>query len=228
MVEAQEEAKIDTNLYSRQIGTYGLEAMGRLIKMKILIVGMRGLGVEVAKDLTLAGPKSVTLYDPNTVTTADRGSNFYIKESDVGNRSRAEACKNQLDELNPHVVVDCLAEFTNDLIPAYDVICITENLCGSERLVEINEICRSSNTGFILSETMGLAGYTFLDYGPEFIVRDKDGEQTQKFMIINIERGQNAKVLCHEDKRHSFQDGDFVKFSEVEGMVELNSLSEPV
>lgn len=28
----------------------------------------------------------------------------------------------------------------------------------------------------------------------------------------------------HEDKRHSFQDGDFVKFREVEGMTELNDL----
>ena len=28
--------------------------------------------------------------------------------------------------------------------------------------------------------------------------------------------------MVHEDKRHSYQDGDFVKFTEVEGMVELN------
>ena len=28
----------------------------------------------------------------------------------------------------------------------------------------------------------------------------------------------------HEDKRHKFQDGDYVKFVEVEGMTELNAL----
>lgn len=28
--------------------------------------------------------------------------------------------------------------------------------------------------------------------------------------------------MVHEDKRHSYQDGDFVKFIEVEGMTELN------
>ena len=59
-----EEVKIDTNLYSRQIGTFGLETMGKLIKMKVLIVGMRGLGVEIAKNLILAGPNAVTIYDP--------------------------------------------------------------------------------------------------------------------------------------------------------------------
>jgi hypothetical protein len=31
--EVMEEVKIDTNLYSRQIGTFGMEAMGKLIKM---------------------------------------------------------------------------------------------------------------------------------------------------------------------------------------------------
>jgi ubiquitin-activating enzyme E1 len=31
-------------------------------------------------------------------------------------------------------------------------------------------------------------------------------------------------VTVHEDKRHKFQDGDYVKFNEVQGMTELNSL----
>ena len=91
-----EEVKIDTNLYSRQIGTFGLETMGKLIKMRVLIVGMRGLGVEIAKNLCLAGPKSVTLYDPTQVSIADRGSNFYITEQHVGNSTRAEASVTQI------------------------------------------------------------------------------------------------------------------------------------
>jgi ubiquitin-activating enzyme E1 len=32
--------------------------------MNVVIVGMRGLGVEIAKNLILAGPKSVQIYDP--------------------------------------------------------------------------------------------------------------------------------------------------------------------
>ena len=66
-MEHQEEQKIDLNLYSRQIGTFGIEAMGKLIKLNVLIIGLRGTGVETAKNLILAGPKSVTLYDPNIV-----------------------------------------------------------------------------------------------------------------------------------------------------------------
>jgi len=83
------EQQIDTDLYSRQIGTFGIETMGKLIKMNVVIVGLRGLGVEVAKNLILAGPKSVTLYDPDHAKLSDLGANFYLKEEHVGKTTRA-------------------------------------------------------------------------------------------------------------------------------------------
>ena len=52
------EEKLDYKLYSRQIGTYGAESMGKLIKLRVFVSGLRGLGVEVCKNLILAGPKS--------------------------------------------------------------------------------------------------------------------------------------------------------------------------
>lgn len=112
--------------------------MGKLIKMDVLIVGMRGLGVEVAKNLILAGPKSVTIYDPTNVSIADMGANFYICEADVGNKTRAEACVSQLKGLNPHVNVRVINEFNNDMVSQFSVVCITENLWNSDRLEEIN------------------------------------------------------------------------------------------
>ena len=102
-MEKTDEVQIDTNLYSRQIGTFGLETMGKLIKLKVLIVGMRGLGVETAKNLILAGPASVAIFDSTIVSINDLGANFYLKESHVGKVSRAEASLTQLQELNPYV-----------------------------------------------------------------------------------------------------------------------------
>lgn len=122
-----EEVKIDTNLYSRQIGTFGLETMGKLIKMKVLIIGCRGLGVETAKNLILAGPNKVDLYDPTTVSIADQGSNFYIKAEHVGATTRAEASKTQLNELNPYVQTNVLHEFTTEIVKNYNVVVITES-----------------------------------------------------------------------------------------------------
>ena len=50
------------DLYSRQIGTYGMDAMLKLVRMKVLLVGVRGVGVETAKNATLAGIHTLTLY----------------------------------------------------------------------------------------------------------------------------------------------------------------------
>jgi ubiquitin-activating enzyme E1 len=52
---------------------------------------------------------------------------------------------------------------------------------------------------------------------------DANGEATKEFMISHISQAEEAVVTVHESKRHSFQDGDFVKFSEVQGMDELNN-----
>jgi len=70
--------------------------MGKLIKMNVVIVGLRGLGVEVAKNLCLAGPKSVLLYDPEITKINDLGANFYCEQKHVGLVSRAEASHNKL------------------------------------------------------------------------------------------------------------------------------------
>jgi ubiquitin-activating enzyme E1 len=70
--------EIDTNLYSRQIGTIGMEAMKKLIQLKVLIVGLRGLGIETAKNIILAGPNKVSIFDPEPSNIKDLSSNFYL------------------------------------------------------------------------------------------------------------------------------------------------------
>jgi ubiquitin-activating enzyme E1 len=62
--------------------------MGKLIKMKVFVLGMRGVGLEVAKNLCLAGPNTVTIADDNLVTVNDLATNFYAKKSDVGKTTR--------------------------------------------------------------------------------------------------------------------------------------------
>jgi ubiquitin-activating enzyme E1 len=93
---AGEASTIDMDLYSRQIGTYGMEAMGKLIQMKVFIHGLRGVGIEVAKNMLLAGPGHVTIHDDEKVRIEDLGSNFYLEPSDVGVKTRAEAVVSKL------------------------------------------------------------------------------------------------------------------------------------
>ena len=39
---------IDHNLYSRQLAVFG-EAMGKLVQLDVLIIGMKGLGIEIGE-----------------------------------------------------------------------------------------------------------------------------------------------------------------------------------
>ena len=94
-------------LYSRQIAAYGSDAMNKISQLKILIVGMRGLGIEISKNIILAGVKKVDIYDNNKIIINDLSSNFYLEEQDIGQR-RDEISLKKLKELNYNVECDYL------------------------------------------------------------------------------------------------------------------------
>lgn len=228
-MEPTQEVQIDTDLYSRQIGTFGLETMGKLIKMNVVIVGCRGLGCEIAKNLILAGPKSVQICDPDMVRVEDLGANFYLEEKHVGKVSRADASVEKLAQLNPYVSVTSLP-FDKLEATAADVsthiVCQTEILlngkfCDPDTL---NKLCRKHNSGYIFNATPGAFGVAFLDYGDKHTVTDHNGENTAQFVVTFIEKGKETFIQVHEDKRHSYEEGDYVVLTEVEGMTEINEL----
>ena len=223
--EGKMEGEIDMDLYSRQIGAFGLEAMGKLMKLKVLLIGLRGLGVETAKNLVLAGPGQVSLWDPTPVVLQDLASNFYLKEEHVGKISRAEGSLPKLRELNSYVKVDILEKSPEEALLEYDIVVVTELLFDLPTLTKFNEICRSRSpkpTGFIMSAIFGLYGCVFVDYGQEFLIFDKNGEEDKSYIVSHISNANPGSVTVHEDKRHNFTDGDYVTFREVQGMTELN------
>jgi ubiquitin-activating enzyme E1 len=118
--------------------------------------------------------------------------------------------------------------------------------------VEINEFCRSNGIYFTAADVRGLFGYVaysvqcspadhvssvFNDFGKDFACVDPTGEQPQNGMIVHIEevslqrylsdlsliiQSEEALVTCLDETRHGLEDGDFVTFTEVKGMEQLN------
>ena len=70
---------IDEGLYSRQLYVLGHEAMKKMAVSNVLIVGLKGLGVEIAKNVILAGVKAVTLHDPEPTKIEDLGTQVTYK-----------------------------------------------------------------------------------------------------------------------------------------------------
>ncbi|KAF9593372.1 hypothetical protein IFM89_022071 [Coptis chinensis] len=215
-------AEIDEDLHSRQLAVYGRETMRRLFASNILVSGMQGLGAEIAKNLILAGVKSVTLHDEGTVELWDLSSNFIFSEVDVG-KNRALASVQKLQELNNAVLVSTnTTKLTKELLSNFQAVVFTD--ITIEKAIEFDEYCRSHQPpiSFIKSEVRGLFGSVFCDFGPEFTVVDVDGEEPHTGIIASISNDNPALVSCVDDERLEFQDGDLVVFSEVIGMTELN------
>ncbi|RPD67265.1 ubiquitin activating enzyme [Lentinus tigrinus ALCF2SS1-7] len=219
-----DEAAIDEGLYSRQLYVLGHEAMKRMAASNVLIVGVNGLGVEIAKNVVLAGVKSVTIYDPEPVKISDLSSQFFLRAEDVG-KSRAEVTVPRLAELNAYVPVRNLGgqagqEITVDLIKGFQAVV----LCGVslKKQLEINDWTHQNGVHFISADTRGLFATAFNDFGPKFTCVDPTGEQPLSGMIVSVDRDSEGVVTCLDETRHGLEDGDFVTFSEVQGMEELN------
>ncbi|THU68302.1 hypothetical protein C4D60_Mb08t02470 [Musa balbisiana] len=215
-------SEIDEDLHSRQLAVYGRETMRRLVASNVLISGLQGLGAEIAKNLVLAGVKSITLHDEGDVELWDLSSNFFFSEDDIG-KNRALACVLKLQELNNAVTVSTLTgTLSKEQLSCFQAVVFTD--LSLEKAIEFDDHCHNHQPSipFIRCEVRGLFGSLFCDFGPEFTVFDLDGEEPHTGIIASISSDNPALVSCVDDERLEFQDGDLVVFSEVQGMTELN------
>ncbi|CAN4115873.1 unnamed protein product [Withania somnifera] len=221
-IDLRKSSDIDEDLHSRQLAVYGRETMRRLFASNVLISGLKGLGAEIAKNLILAGVKSVTLHDEGNVELWDLSSNFIFTEEDVG-KNRALASVQKLQELNNSVLISTLTNaLTKEQLSNYQAVVFTD--ISLEKATEFDDYCHKHQPpiAFIKAEVRGLFGSVFCDFGPEFTVADVDGEDPHTGIIASISNDNPALVACIDDERLEFQDGDLVIFSEVRGMTELN------
>jgi ubiquitin-like 1-activating enzyme E1 A len=71
-------------LYDRQIRLWGAQAQERIRSAHILLISLRALGTEIAKNLTLAGINSLTIIDDEPVAEEDLGAQYFVREEDLG------------------------------------------------------------------------------------------------------------------------------------------------
>ncbi|XP_042702153.1 ubiquitin-like modifier-activating enzyme 7 isoform X2 [Chrysemys picta bellii] len=214
--------EIDEGLYSRQLYVLGHEAMRRLAKTAVLVSGMKGLGVEIAKNIILAGVKSITVHDPGNVQWSDLSSQFFLSESDVG-RNRAVASQQRLAELNSYVPVTAYTrELSESFLAAFQVVVLSNS--PLEEQLRISDICHACSIRFVLADTKGLAGQLFCDFGENFVVDELSEAEPVCAYVQQISQGTPGVVTCRDGQGHGhgFADGDFVTFSNLEGMSQLN------
>lgn len=199
--------------------------MKRMSGSNVLLMGLGGLGVEIAKNVCLAGVKSVTLWDPQACQMADLAAQYYLSEGDVvAGRSRAEASLAPLAALNDYVAVRLLPAANDgplgeEVIRGFGVVVLTEG--SLEEQLRIDAICHAAGIPFIAADCFGLFSSVFCDFGPAFQVHDQTGEPALRGHIGTILAGADADggaiVTLADDARHGLETGDLVRFHEVKG-----------
>ncbi|KAF2823981.1 hypothetical protein CC86DRAFT_384494 [Ophiobolus disseminans] len=152
-------------LYDRQIRLWGVQAQEKMRNANILLVSIKALANEIAKNLVLAGIGSVTLADHEVVSEEDLGAQFFVSEADVG-KNRAEAAAPQVQKLNPRVKVNVITrDVRNEPDPAfyasYDIIIATD--LDFMSLSALNAGARIARTPFYAGASHGMYGYIFAD-----------------------------------------------------------------
>ncbi|KTW32293.1 E1 ubiquitin-activating protein UBA1 [Pneumocystis jirovecii RU7] len=212
------EHNIDEGLYSRQLYVLGHEAMKRMSVSNVLIVGLKGLGCEIAKNICLAGVKSITLHDPHPIQIEDLSSQFFFKHSDIG-KPRDQVSVPYLAELNRYVLISFLKEeLTYNVLNQFQIIVLTET--SLKRQLEINDYTHEHGIYFISTDIRGLFGNIFCDFGKDFDIFDINGEPPISGIISSI--SQDGIVTILDETLHGLEDGDYVTFKEVKGLSALN------
>lgn len=100
----------------------------------------------------------------------------------------------------------------------YQVVVLTNAPLQSQKLIA--DYCHSKGIYVVIADTFGLFGSIFCDFGEKFTVIDPTGETPTTGIIEGID--EEGLVSALDETRHGLEDGDYVTFSEIEGLEALN------
>jgi ubiquitin-like 1-activating enzyme E1 A len=143
-----------------------MKAQEKIRNANILLITMKALANEIAKNLVLAGIGSLTILDPDPVTPADLGAQFLLSEESTPiGANRAAACAGALQRLNPRVrvyvdTIDVRLKPPSFFAP-FDIVIATD--LDSVALNLINTAARLNNRPFYAAGSHGIYGFLFAD-----------------------------------------------------------------
>ncbi|CAJ0957519.1 unnamed protein product, partial [Mesorhabditis belari] len=196
----------EREIYDRQIRLWGMEAQNKLRNSTALLVGLTGLGAEVAKNLMLAGLRSITLMDDRIATPEDKMANFLLPDENFVGMNLAEGSADRAKELNPMVelntITDGLKQRGKETWSKFDIVILIDQPFEEARRVDAE--CRELKVRFAAGSVFGGAGFAFFDFNnhdflfkikaPQFGTGDIDAPIVDNMTTIEDDRFEKQKV----------------------------------
>ena len=216
--ESAAEPELNEALYSRQLYVLGHAAQQSLAKSSVLVLGLSGLGAELAKNLALAGIKELHVYDDAPATMHDLATSFLLTEGDIS-APRAARAVEQLAPLNPHVEVRRLAgPIDATTLQAHGYTCVVAVDQTMQAQQALDEAARAAGARFVSCSSRGVFGSLFADLGDAFTATDADGEPVREALLQAVAEEEGAVVVTTvPEQPHGLSDGDCVRFAELRG-----------
>ncbi|KAH8674067.1 hypothetical protein BX600DRAFT_509267 [Xylariales sp. PMI_506] len=205
-------------LYDRQIRLWGMKAQQRIQSANILLITLKALASEIAKNLVLAGIGSLTIVDDSLVTEADLGAGFSLSQEHLG-QNRAQAASESLRKLNPRVKIiadpDSIMAKGPSYFGNYDIIIATD--LNPTTLTFINTATRLYGRQFYATGSHGFYGYIFCDLIEHDYVLKRDkanvvtkvGPETRTRSIIDVKtKKEGDKTIELVTKRELYSTWD--------------------
>ena len=157
--------KYQIERFSRQIvlKDIGVPGQKKIIKAKVLIVGMGGLGCPAAEFLTRAGIGSLGIVDPDEVDLSNihRQSLFNVKDL---KKSKVLAAKKKLKKINSKTNINCYKISLNkknclNIIEKYDFI--IDGSDNFETKFLINDFCKRLKKFLVTGAISKFDGHIF-------------------------------------------------------------------
>lgn len=156
-----------------------MAAQAKIQSANILLITIKALGTEIAKNLILAGVGSLTILDDGAVAESDLGAQFFLSaedEASVIGQKRAQAALPAAQKLNPRVRVHADVEGVKSKGPSYfgsfDIVIATD--LDTDTLNLINTATRLNGRKFYAASTHGMYGFIFSDLIEHEYVIERD------------------------------------------------------
>ncbi|XP_072376456.1 SUMO-activating enzyme subunit 1 [Diabrotica undecimpunctata] len=155
----------EAELYDRQIRLWGIESQEKLRAANVLLINIRALGSEIAKNILLSGINSLTILDDGIVTEKEQAKNFLIGGNRTGDKI-AEAVLERAQALNPLVTIKADSDSPASKDPSFfkDFTIIVATCVKTDVLLKIDKVCRANNIKLIAGDVFGLFGYSVADF----------------------------------------------------------------
>ena len=157
--------KYQIEKFSRQIVLKDIGVLGqkKIIKAKVLIIGMGGLGCPAAEFLTRAGIGSLGIIDPDDVDLSNIHRQSLFNSEDL-KKSKVLAAKQKLKKINPKTDIDCYKIKLNrknclNIIKKYDFV-----IDGSDNFKTkflINDFCKKFKKFLVTGAISKFDGHIF-------------------------------------------------------------------